>query len=602
MKIANKILILILSLILTFTTGPALVTAASSNYTVKDVTLQLGSDESMMNFCWCSNTGNTSCYVQIAKSSEMTGDVFPSSAVSFSGTVGAASKGYNSNKVNVTGFLPLTEYVYRVGNGVDYSEVYSLKTEDSGSYNAIFISDAQIGASGSTSNDKASWEKTLSTALGNFSNASFILSAGDQVDYYLESEYDAFLASPLFRSVPLAPTVGNHENISSSAINSYHYDEPNESSVYGTTPAGGDYWFKYGYTLYIVLNTNNTDVTEHDAFIGKAIAANPDVTWSVLMFHQSIYSSAEHSTDSSIVALRNSMYPVIDKYHIDLVLSGHDHRYTRTYQMLDGVPQTDQTVDKQGRVVNPTGTLYITAGTASGSKYYDLKSTPEAYAAMRLQLEIPTFSDIKVTGNTLTVTTYRVDTMGAIDTYTIEKQTSSDFVDVPDSAWYSPAVKYIGENNITNGTGNYRFSPNATLTRGQFIVLLMKAYGIAPDTDAAGNFSDAGNTYYTNYLAAAKRLGITQGTGNNKYLPDSSISRQDMFTILYNALNTIGKLPTGAVNKSYSDAGQIAGYAETAIKTLTAGGVISGSDGMINPAGLSTRAQIAQVLYNLLTK
>ncbi len=578
--------------------------AASALYTVKDITLQPGSDESIMNFCWYSSTGNSYCYVQVEKASEMMGSAFSKSSTSFSGTVSSSSSGYLSNKVTVTGLVPQTEYFYIVGNGSSFSSAYSFNTRNSSSYNAIFISDAQIGASGNISNDTAAWKSTLSTALGNFDNTSFILSAGDQVDYYSESEYDGFLASPLLRNIPVVPTVGNHENISSSPLNSYHYYEPNESSEYGLTPAGGDYWFRYGYTLYMVLNTNNTDVSEHDAFMGQALTTNSDVGFTVLMFHQSIYSAAEHSTDSSIVSLRNSLYPVIDKYHIDLVLSGHDHCYTRTYPMCEGTARKSQTNDSQGRIANPTGTIYITAGSASGSKYYDMKTTTETYAAVRMQLYTPTFSNITVSGNILTVSTFRVDTMKEIDTVSIVKNTSSGFVDVPSNAWYTPAVEFIAGKSITTGTGNATFGPNAALTRGQFMVLLMRAYGITPNSNSTDNFADAGNTYYTSYLATAKRLGIAQGSGSNKFQPESNISRQDMFVLLYNALKTMNKLPStnSSSIKSYSDEDQIASYAKTAINVLTVDGTVSGSSGKINPTVSSNRAQMAQLLYNLLSK
>jgi 3',5'-cyclic AMP phosphodiesterase CpdA len=222
-----------------------------------------------------------------------------------------------------------------------------------------------------------------------------------------------------------------------------HFNPPNESATNGVTSAGGDYWFKYGYTLYIVLNTNNTNISTHDSFIGQAIAANPDTTWTIVMFHQSLYSSAGHSTEAPIIELRESLSPVIDKHQIDVVLSGHDHCYTRTYQMLNGTAQTEQPADIQGRMVNPTGTLYITAGSASGSKYYNLNKAPEAYSAVRLQLYTPAFSNILVSDDTITITTYRVDTMEAIDTYTIVKNTATGFFDVPDAAWYSPAVGFL---------------------------------------------------------------------------------------------------------------------------------------------------------------
>lgn len=58
------------------------------------------------------------------------------------------------------------------------------------------------------------------------------------------------------------------------------------------------------------------------------------------------------------------------------------------------------------------------------------------------------------------------------------------------------------------------------------MVMLMKAYEIAPDTNPTGNFVDAGDTYYTGYLATAKRLGIANGVGDNKFAPERAITRR----------------------------------------------------------------------------
>ena len=606
MKNSKILLVVIFSMFITFialtVVGPS---AVATGYTVKDITIQPGSSESVLNFCWYSTTESSGCYVEVAKASEMTGTAFPNTAIRFSGKAIAASSGYYSNKVTVTGLSPQTEYMYKVGSGAVWSEIYRFKAGNSGKYNTIFVSDAQIGASGNISSDKASWEKTLSAALGKFSNTAFLLSAGDQVDYFLESEYDAFLDSPLLRNVPIAPAVGNHENLSGSALNSYHFFEPSESSEYGDTPAGSDYWFKYGGVLYIVLNTNNANASEHDTFIGQAVGANTDAVFRILMFHQSIYCSAAYSAVSSTLSLRNSLYPVIDKYHFDLVLSGHDHCYTRTYPMFGNTAQKSHTYDSEGRIVNPTGTIYVTAGSASGSKYYNISKTQGDYAAVSLQLYTPTFSNIEVSGNILTITTYRADTIKALDSFAIVKNTSSDFYDVSNNAWYAPAVKFLADKNITTGTSSHTFSPNAALTRGQFLVSLMRAYKIMPDLNDSGNFSDAGSTYYTGYLATAKAMGIARGIGENRFLPESSISRQDMFMMLYNALKALNKLPTlssSAIQKSYSDSYLIASYAQDAINVLSEDGIILGSNGNIDPAGLSSRAQMAQVLYNLLSK
>jgi len=181
------------------------------------------------------------------------------------------------------------------------------------------------------------------------------------------------------------------------------------------------------------------------------------------------------------------------------------------------------------------------------------------------------------------------------------------FSDVAADAWYKNAVDFIAARGISSGTGTGTFSPEATLTRGQFIVLLMNAYNISPDSAPLGtvNFVDAGNTYYTNYLLAAKGLGIVNGVGNNQYAPELAITRQEMFVMLYNALKVIDEVPASLVNKQlsdFSDANQVASWAQDAFNALIQGGIISGSNGKLAPIETTSRAQMAQVLYNLLSK
>ncbi|MEA4813547.1 MAG: S-layer homology domain-containing protein [Oscillospiraceae bacterium] len=179
------------------------------------------------------------------------------------------------------------------------------------------------------------------------------------------------------------------------------------------------------------------------------------------------------------------------------------------------------------------------------------------------------------------------------------------FSDVSVGSWSENAVTFIAARGIASGTGNGAFSPDAALTRGQFIVMLMRSYGIGADANPTDNFTDAGKTYYTNYLAAAKRLGISNGMGGNRFEPGSEITRQDMFTMLYRALDVLGEYPEATVTRAtddFEDAGQISDYAEAAMNTLVGAGIISGSGGKLNPAGSTTRAEMAQVLYNLLRK
>lgn len=180
-----------------------------------------------------------------------------------------------------------------------------------------------------------------------------------------------------------------------------------------------------------------------------------------------------------------------------------------------------------------------------------------------------------------------------------------NFADVASGAWYNEAVGFIAARGITLGTGNNLYSPSEKLTRGQLIVMVMKAFGIAPSANGENNFADAGDTYYTGYLAAAKQLGIADGVGNNLFAPEKEISRQEMVTLLYNVLRFIGELPDAAAEKplsDFSDASQISSWAKNAMEFFVETGLIIGDAGKLSPERSTTRAEMAQVFYNLLSQ
>lgn len=178
------------------------------------------------------------------------------------------------------------------------------------------------------------------------------------------------------------------------------------------------------------------------------------------------------------------------------------------------------------------------------------------------------------------------------------------FVDNEPGEWYYNAVRFIAARGITKGTDTDHYSPGDAITRGQFIVMLMRAYGIAPDETPTDNFADAGNCYYTNYLAAAKRLGISNGTGNNLFAPENKISRQDLFTLLYRTLDILGELPEASVDADltdFSDGDSVASYAQEPLEALVKGGIVAGSNGKLWPLNKASRAEMAMVFYRLLS-
>ena len=179
------------------------------------------------------------------------------------------------------------------------------------------------------------------------------------------------------------------------------------------------------------------------------------------------------------------------------------------------------------------------------------------------------------------------------------------FKDVAANAWYAKAVGFVAARGITDGTGNGNFSPEVKLTRGQLLVMLMKAYDISPGKAPKDNFADAGNTWYTGYLAAAKSLGISNGVGNNKFAPEKEITQQEMYTLSYNALKSIGQLPGNTsvkALKDFTDADKVATWAKEAMTFMVNNGIAVDRGSKLNPDGKANRAYMAQVLYNLLLK
>lgn len=408
-----------------------------------DVSITPGKDESQMNFAWYvaqADAGKTA-QVKIATNQDMSdGKVFKESgslSIHVTTENGSGSTTYTkSAHVTVTGLTENTTYYYQVSNdGSSWSEAEKLATGDTSAYTMLYVGDPQIGSSGSAAHDAFNWNETLNAALEQNSDVGFILSAGDQTEKSaqnadenkdVEVEYAGYLSADALQNIPVATAIGNHE--ASGAYYGYHFYNPNESDL-GSTTAGGDYYFSYGKTLFIVLNSNNTNQEEHRQLMQQAIDSDKDATFRIVMFHHDIYGAGQPHANSDGAQLRTVFAPLMDEFNIDVCLTGHDHSYSRTYQILDGVA-IDYDVTDGGTVTDPQGTLYMTANSASGSKYYDTVKTQQYFISNMSQQALPTYSVIKMTDSSFTISTYAVNAGGSVtdtgDTLTIVKNADKD--------------------------------------------------------------------------------------------------------------------------------------------------------------------------------
>ncbi len=312
------------------------------------------------------------------------------------------------------GLVPDTQYSYRVGDGTTWSEWNSFRTasDKAEAFRFLYLGDEQNSI-------KSLWSRAIRAAYSKAPDARFIVHAGD----LLEEGYDDRLWGEwcdamgfISAEVPSFATPGNHdlhrphgsadprEVVSVSSLWRHHFalpmngpkgiDELNEQS----------YYIDYQGVRFISLDVN---VYSNEAFaessrrrVGDAQLAwledllknNPN-RWTIVVQHQPIYPIAN---GRDYVEMRNALLPLYDRYHVDLVLQGHDHSYARTHKLA------------AGKVVSPSqhGTIY--AISVSGPKMYEIA---DKFAPLRAKVLAHTqaFQVINVDADKLTYTAYAIE-------------------------------------------------------------------------------------------------------------------------------------------------------------------------------------------------
>ena len=570
----------------------------ATDYT--QVSLTPGEDETELNFAWYSLDNGSAATPVVHFGTDR------NSLQSYTGTAGDVDTSltdgvaYHYNHVTVTGLEPNTTYYYTVEKNGVQTEVETYETQSFDTVKMLYVGDPQIGASkgqpqgGETlaaesgaantaaRNDAFGWNRTLEAALAQDPDVSFIISAGDQVNktgQAKEEEYAGYLSPDVLAGLPVATTIGNHDSLNADYM--YHFNNPN-ATEYGATQAGGDYYYSYGNGLFIVLNTNNYNVAEHEQAIQEAIASDPNAAWRIVTIHQDIYGSGLDHSDTDGMILRTQLTPIFDEYDIDVVLQGHDHTYSRSkllygdgqthgayeFQLnADGsdydwdhaydinastqIPLYPEDGDTAGQallndfqadnhcytiettvgntVVDPNGTLYMTANSASGSKYYELISAQQDYIAERSQNWLPSWSVITLSEDSFSIDTYQLTADGQTEkideTFTIRKtgdsesltapltraqavqrlyddagrpavSTAAGFSDVAAGADYLTAVAWAKAQGIVNGVSDSSFAPDETITQAQFAAMLTRYAAVQGKAGASRNATlSQGMTY-----------------------------------------------------------------------------------------------------------
>ena len=178
---------------------------------------------------------------------------------------------------------------------------------------------------------------------------------------------------------------------------------------------------------------------------------------------------------------------------------------------------------------------------------------------------------------------------------------SADYTDVDIDAWYHTAIDYAIENSLMNGIGNNLFAPDSNLSRAMLVQVLWNLEG-NPDASTITEYSDvASDAWYYNAVQWATAENIVGGYGNGIYGPEDDITREQMALMLYRYAQYKGYDTTqsGADTQDFTDYADISDWALEGMTWAVNAGLLNGKgNGILDPTGNATRAEVAQILMN----
>lgn len=179
---------------------------------------------------------------------------------------------------------------------------------------------------------------------------------------------------------------------------------------------------------------------------------------------------------------------------------------------------------------------------------------------------------------------------------------AASFKDLGKVAWAQEAIQALAAKGIIKGLDANTFAPTKTVTRAEFITMLVRALNLTGSATTSSFTDVKQGVWYTDSIAAAVKAGLVQGSGNGKFEPGREVTREEMAIMIANALK--GKLQPidkNAALGKFADKSSIAPYAQDAIAQLTQLGIVNGVEGgKFAPKGIANRAQAAVIIYRML--
>ncbi|WP_123043273.1 S-layer homology domain-containing protein [Cohnella candidum] len=206
----------------------------------------------------------------------------------------------------------------------------------------------------------------------------------------------------------------------------------------------------------------------------------------------------------------------------------------------------------------------------------------------------------KALASALLATVVSVSAVPAVFADTAITAKSSSFIDI-DKSYAKSAIEELHGKGILSGVDNEgRFDPKGSLTRAQFVTIIVNALGLPADATTS-SFTDVKAAWAVKYVEAAYKAGIVNGVGNNKFAPNEPVTREMAAAILVNALKTEGKLDDANAAVNFKDGGKIATWFQASIGVAQKYQLIAGyPDGTFDPKTTANREMGAVMGSNLL--
>ncbi len=178
----------------------------------------------------------------------------------------------------------------------------------------------------------------------------------------------------------------------------------------------------------------------------------------------------------------------------------------------------------------------------------------------------------------------------------------ADFIDLAGVPWAQDAIQALAARQVVQGMGDGLFQPDGSVTRAEFVTMLVNALDLAED-QAVTSFSDVeqGAWYYRS-VASAQKLGIVNGKTDALFGVSDTITRQDMAVMMHRAVQALSlRLSSVKPGATFADQAAISSYAEEAVTAMRQAGIVEGMEqGLFAPLQHTTRAQAAMMIFRLM--